>query len=97
VQFAFQAGVGEGSKGDCAVVSDDLSSPQLQAIGNSSSYTVAENRPAGNTIKVCDDTSYVFTATFGPFPESACRIYPVSWLAVCMGGVQLRQQQCNTT
>jgi hypothetical protein len=99
VQFTFAAGVGESSKGDCAVITDDLSSPQLQALGNNS-FTVSDNRPAGNTIKVCDDTSYVFTASFGPFSEAACRIYPVSWLAAdalwfcgCVLVLQLQQKQ----
>jgi hypothetical protein len=81
VQYAFGAGVGEGSQGDCAVISDEIISPQLQALGINGSIAVSDNRPAGNTIKVCDDTTYVFSASFGPFSEASCRIYPVRHLA----------------
>jgi hypothetical protein len=77
VQYAFAAGVGEGSLGECAVISDEISSPQLQALGINGSIAVTDNRPAGNTVKVCDNTAYVFSASFGPFSEAACRIYPV--------------------
>jgi hypothetical protein len=80
VPYAFGPGVGEGSVGDCAVISDEISSPQLQALGVNGSIAVTDNRPAGNTIKVCADTMYTFSASFGPFSEAACRIYPVrSW------------------
>eukprot|EP00882_Tetradesmus_deserticola_P002023 GHRQ01002169.1.p1 GENE.GHRQ01002169.1~~GHRQ01002169.1.p1 ORF type:complete len:1068 (+),score=230.77 GHRQ01002169.1:406-3609(+) len=84
VLYAFGSGGGAASTGECAVISDDLSSPLLQALASNSSVAVTDNRPAGNSMKVCDDTTYIFTASFGPFSETACRIYPVSWLMRCV-------------
>jgi len=66
---------GQGQLGGCAVITDAFQMPNAILDG---ALVVTGNRPAsGPPVQVCEDTTYTFTAVFGPFKATDCNQYPV--------------------
>eukprot|EP00775_Hariotina_reticulata_P002126 gene2126-2445_t len=72
---AGNAADGQGQLGACAVITDSFQRPNAILDG---ALVLTGNRPAdGTPIQVCEDTTYTFTAVFGPFKATDCNQYPV--------------------
>lgn len=75
VPYKFSVAASAEPLGKCAVLSDQIAPlPVLTA----TSFAVAQNRPAGNNMTVCLDTTYSFEATLGPFTKTNCGVQTVS-------------------
>lgn len=77
--YSFSTATTAASNGKCAVISNQFTP---LPIFTARSFSVADDRQPGNDIAVCEDTTYTFTASLGPFTSTNCGVQTVGLLSL---------------